>query len=226
MAKVTVTNNHTSTIELPTPLTGSLPAKQSKIFLNIPMHLLEASKDLQDARNRGLLTLLIEEDPNVTNDVEEASVAEATGGSAAAVAAHSALATGVHGVGGSTVESAAGATAKVGAHNTLATGVHGVGGSTVASAADIGTAVTAHDGIGIGTAHGGFKLFGPFPTVGGPQAVVHGMPAPPLAQAFYVDFPAGPLAGPAPIAMLPSDPVAINWTTPAGFTVVILAWLP
>ena len=150
MAQVTVTNNHTSTIELPAPLTGSLTSHDTKVFPNIPLHQLEASKDLQDARARGLLTLVIAEDPGIADDVEEASVAEATGGSAGAVAAHAVLATGVHGVGGSTVESAAGATAKVGAHEALATGVHGVGGSTVASAADIAT----HAGLGAGAVHG------------------------------------------------------------------------
>jgi hypothetical protein len=150
MAQVTVTNNHTSTLELPAPLNGSLVSHDSKIFANISMHALESSQDLQEARARGLLTLVIAEDPGVADDMEEASVATATGGTAALVAAHSALATTVHGVGGSTVESVAGANAKVGAHAGLATAVHGVGGSTVASVADIAT----HAALGAGAVHG------------------------------------------------------------------------
>ena len=45
--------------------------------------------------------------------------------------AHKDVATGVHGVGGSTVESIAGSQAKVDAHKVLTTGVHGAGGNTL-----------------------------------------------------------------------------------------------
>jgi hypothetical protein len=51
--------------------------------------------------------------------------------------AHKDQATGVHGVGGSTVESASGSQAKVDAHKGLTTGVHGVGAGTIAKVADI-----------------------------------------------------------------------------------------
>ena len=44
---------------------------------------------------------------------------------------HKDAATGVHGVGGSTVESASGSQAKVDAHKDLTTGVHGAGGNTL-----------------------------------------------------------------------------------------------
>ena len=152
MASVVVTNNYGSTVELPAPLTGSLGSQLSKTFNGIPLHHLEASKDLQDARNRGLLTLVITDDADVSDDMEEGSVAAATGGSAAAVAAHATLATGVHGVGGSTIESAAGSAAKVTAHN-IASGVHGVVGSTIASAADIVSAIGGHSGAATGV-HG------------------------------------------------------------------------
>lgn len=47
------------------------------------------------------------------------------------VPVHSALATGIHGVGASTVESVAGSQAKVDAHKDLTTGVHGVGAGAV-----------------------------------------------------------------------------------------------
>jgi hypothetical protein len=57
--------------------------------------------------------------------------------SEAALSSHATAATGVHGVGGSTVESAAGSQAKVDAHKDLTTGVHGVGAGTIAKVADI-----------------------------------------------------------------------------------------
>jgi hypothetical protein len=51
--------------------------------------------------------------------------------------AHKDVATGVHGVGGSTVESVSGSQSKVDIHAALATGVHGVGAGTVAKVGDI-----------------------------------------------------------------------------------------
>jgi len=224
MAKVTITNNSTSQLQLPTPLSGILAAKASKVFTGIPVHQLEASHDLQDARARGLFTIVVEEDTSVDDDMEESSVAEASGGTAALVAAHSALNTGVHGVGPSTVASAATVAAAVTAHD-VNTGVHGVGGSTVASAADIGTAVGAHNLLGLSAAHGTLLCFPSVLGTGAPQVVAHGMAAPPNAQAFLTDLPAGPLVGPFNITMAPSDPVNINLTVTAGATVAILAWL-
>lgn len=49
------------------------------------------------------------------------------------IAVHAALATGIHGVGASTVESVAGSQSKVDAHKDLATGVHGAGSDTLAT---------------------------------------------------------------------------------------------
>jgi hypothetical protein len=52
----------------------------------------------------------------------------------ASLSSHAAAATGVHGVGASTIESIAGSQAKVDAHKDLATGVHGVGSNYLALA--------------------------------------------------------------------------------------------
>jgi hypothetical protein len=58
-------------------------------------------------------------------------------GEPSTLATHKNLATGIHGVGGSTVESVSGSQAKVDAHKDLATGVHGVGAGTIAKTSDI-----------------------------------------------------------------------------------------
>ena len=55
------------------------------------------------------------------------------------IGTHAALATGIHGVGASTVESVSGSQGKVDAHKDLTTGVHGAGASTLATTANIGT---------------------------------------------------------------------------------------
>jgi hypothetical protein len=67
--------------------------------------------------------------------------------------AHKDVATGLHGVGGSTVESASGAQAKVDAHKDVATAVHGVGGSTIESVSGSQAKVDAHKDLATGV-HG------------------------------------------------------------------------
>lgn len=64
------------------------------------------------------------------------------------IATHAALATGIHGVGASTVESVSGSQDKVDTHAVLTTGVHGVGAGTVAKVADI--AATKIDDLSAG----------------------------------------------------------------------------
>ncbi len=80
------------------------------------------------------------------------STVESIAGSQNRVDTHSILSTGIHGVGGSTVESIAGSQAKVDTHSTLNTGVHGVGISTVESIAGSQAKVDTH--AALGTAHG------------------------------------------------------------------------
>jgi len=67
-------------------------------------------------------------------------VADAIYEALGAVGIHSALGTGIHGVGASTVASASSVATAVSDHSVLTTGVHGVGGSTVLSAADAAAA--------------------------------------------------------------------------------------
>jgi hypothetical protein len=71
------------------------------------------------------------------NEYHDPDFAEASHTHSDLSPAHKDQATGVHGVGGSTVESASGSQAKVDAHKDLTTGVHGVGAGTIAKVADI-----------------------------------------------------------------------------------------
>ena len=100
MAQVTVLNKYSTPIELPAPLFGSLGVNESKVFHDIAVHELEHAHELAAARDRGILDFTVAEDGEMPDDMEESTYADTQAG---LVVAHAALATGVHGVGVSTV---------------------------------------------------------------------------------------------------------------------------
>jgi hypothetical protein len=81
------------------------------------------------------------------------STVESASGAQAKVDAHKDLATGVHGAGASTLETIAGSQAKVDTHKVVTTGIHGVGGSTVESVSGSQAKVDAHKDLATGV-HG------------------------------------------------------------------------
>jgi len=92
------------------------------------------SKDLKVYVDAGLVVILSQSETDVLGIATDAqAVIDVTAG----VSAHATLATGIHGVGASTVESVSGSAGKVSTHAGLTTGVHGVGAGTIAKVADI-----------------------------------------------------------------------------------------
>jgi len=81
------------------------------------------------------------------------STVESASGSQSKVDTHGALTTAIHGVGGSTIESTSGSQGKVNTHAALTTAIHGVGGSTVESTSGSQSKVDTHAALTTGV-HG------------------------------------------------------------------------